>query len=90
MATVTPVQGFVPLHVTLTSTGTSDPDGDPLQLEWSFGDGGGAATASATHDYMRSGTEGMSDKRFHLLKSADVHLGRIFIAQLPFEHCKSW
>src|SRR4029453_14698261 len=38
-----------------------------------------------THYYVRAGTEGMSDKRLHLFKGADMHLSRIFVTRLPFE-----
>ncbi|WP_343073359.1 PQQ-dependent sugar dehydrogenase [Pyxidicoccus fallax] len=56
MASATPSQGDVPLHVRFSSAGSNDPDGDPLQYTWDFGDGSAPSDlAHPEHTYSTAG-----------------------------------
>ncbi|MGZ6753985.1 MAG: PKD domain-containing protein, partial [Nocardioides sp.] len=45
---------------TFDGTGSTDPDGSVVSYAWDFGDGGTATGASASHDFLASGTRGVT------------------------------
>ena len=54
-ASVTPLEGTVPLTVNLDASGSSDPDGDDLTYSWSFDDGTTASGEAISRTFEDAG-----------------------------------